>query len=108
MRQLPKLSVTKAIEEEFSRCFTALWTKLGRPVQIGLAISGGVDSMALAGLCSQFRSDQDVQPQFTAFVIDHDIRQDSAGEAVTTAQELQRLSTDFDTAGSGNLKADVL
>jgi len=103
MLRVATLSVTNAIEAEFSRCFTVLWTKLDRPLQIGLAISGGVDSMALAGLCNQYKSVQNGQPQFTAFVIDHDIRQNSAAEAAATAQELQRLGNSPNVTGSGSL-----
>jgi hypothetical protein len=61
----------------------------------GLAISGGVDSMALATLCSGLRelSQQGKQAlSFTAFIVDHGLRPGSRDEAVQVAGFLDQLS----------------
>ncbi|TVY15341.1 putative tRNA(Ile)-lysidine synthase, partial [Lachnellula arida] len=74
----------------------------------GLAISGGVDSMALAALCSQMHSsfsnttnslnlenhvstlDFLRQVNFRAFVVDHGVRSGSAAEAQAVAKVLEK------------------
>ncbi|KAK1146079.1 hypothetical protein N8T08_003727 [Aspergillus melleus] len=62
------------------------------PRRIGLAVSGGTDSMALAYLCRQwektYRSD-DVA--VTAFVVDHKARAESTREAATVTGWLTEL-----------------
>jgi hypothetical protein len=60
----------------------------------GLAISGGVDSMALATLCSGLRepSHKGEAPSFTAFIVDHGLRPGSRDEAVQVANFLDQLS----------------
>lgn len=52
----------------------------------GLAISGGVDSMALAALCSRLDD-----CSFHAFVVDHGARQGSEKEAEAVKREVTRL-----------------
>lgn len=61
----------------------------------GLAISGGVDSMALASLCSQLQSEPNnpVRPRFRAFVVDHGVRATSKDEAASVAKILESRST---------------
>ncbi|GAB7352426.1 hypothetical protein MBLNU459_g2845t1 [Dothideomycetes sp. NU459] len=59
--------------------------------RLGLAISGGVDSMALASLCSNTRASGDLAPSFTAFVVDHRLRKDSHEEAHEVAKTLESL-----------------
>ncbi|TIA60156.1 hypothetical protein D6C77_04332 [Aureobasidium pullulans] len=56
---------------------------------LGLAISGGVDSMALASLCSKVQGFD--MPPVTAFIVDHCLRYGSAAEAISVASNLQRL-----------------
>ena len=51
-----------------------------------LAISGGVDSMALAYLCAKIQK----QP-FWAVVVDHRMREGSAAEAASVVEELKRI-----------------
>ncbi|TIA38836.1 hypothetical protein D6C79_07774 [Aureobasidium pullulans] len=58
-------------------------------IRLGLAISGGVDSMALASLCSKVQGFN--MPPVTAFIVDHCLRYGSAAEAISVASNLQRL-----------------
>ncbi|KAI2863160.1 hypothetical protein CBS12448_4176 [Aspergillus niger] len=55
------------------------------PRRLGLAISGGADSMALAYLCKQWERTQtqtsDEKVSVTAFVVDHKAREESTREA---------------------------
>ncbi|KAK8094724.1 hypothetical protein PG997_001409 [Apiospora hydei] len=65
---------------------------------VGMAISGGVDSMALAYLCSKVRErdpsfmvcDNPVG-SFRGFVVDHGLRQESAQEAEQVCQALRQM-----------------
>ncbi|KAK7977336.1 hypothetical protein PG996_003401 [Apiospora saccharicola] len=65
---------------------------------VGMAISGGVDSMALAYLCSKVREadplfmicDNPVA-SFRCFVVDHGLRQESAQEAYQVCKALRRM-----------------
>lgn len=73
--------------------------------EAGLAISGGVDSMALASICSEVtRRDSTVTRRllrsddfstsriaFTAFIVDHKLRDNSSEEAHSVSEELSRL-----------------
>ncbi|KAH6656832.1 hypothetical protein BKA67DRAFT_532079 [Truncatella angustata] len=71
--------------------------------QVALAISGGVDSMALAYLCSQIRRfDPDIKitdnpcSGFRAFVVDHMLRGGSTAEAKNVAAALNDLHVPCD------------
>jgi tRNA(Ile)-lysidine synthase len=57
----------------------------------GLAISGGVDSMALATLCSMLLHDKSraTKLRFKAFVVDHGVREGSNEEATAVSIELE-------------------
>ncbi|CAK7244245.1 MAG: hypothetical protein STHCBS139747_005781 [Sporothrix thermara] len=66
--------------------------------RVGLAISGGVDSMALAFLCAEARKVQPLLPisdaptsGFTAIVVDHGLRTGSDTEAAAVAKALTRM-----------------
>ncbi|KAL5364103.1 hypothetical protein BJX96DRAFT_129165 [Aspergillus floccosus] len=64
------------------------------PRRLGLAVSGGADSMALAHLCKQWEQAQrntDDDLRVTAFVVDHKAREESSREARTVAQYLQDI-----------------
>ncbi|KAL4802289.1 PP-loop family-domain-containing protein [Aspergillus unguis] len=71
------------------------------PRRLGLAVSGGADSMALAYLCRQWEIHQNNKSQssdghqnesrVTAFVVDHKARQESTQEANTVAGWLREL-----------------
>jgi len=68
----------------------------------GIAVSGGVDSMALALLCSTLKEKaQETQqapdgglghvPRYRAFIVDHRARKGSDEEAKTVRRRLRRL-----------------
>ncbi|KAI0394581.1 adenine nucleotide alpha hydrolases-like protein [Xylariaceae sp. FL0594] len=67
--------------------------------RVGLAVSGGVDSMALAYLCTRLRSYNPYQfriadnpvHDFYGLVINHGVRQGSKQEAVAVLQALRKL-----------------
>lgn len=63
-----------------------------QPTKIGVCVSGGPDSMALASLFQQLKG-RDMGPRLhlTALVIDHRHRRDSQREAATVAGWLQDL-----------------
>ncbi|KAL4968797.1 tRNA lysidine(34) synthetase [Aspergillus stella-maris] len=73
------------------------------PRKLGLAVSGGADSMALAYLCRQWElqirenasngadADADADVSVTAFVVDHKARAESTLEANTVAGYLRDL-----------------
>jgi len=66
----------------------------GGDSRIGIAVSGGVDSMALAYLCSQLRdtqstSQETTHPRLRAFIVDHRVREGSAVEARAVAKKLR-------------------
>ncbi|KAM5429964.1 putative tRNA(Ile)-lysidine synthetase [Microsporum canis] len=82
---------------EFYRALTGLWATWERgkhvPLQrIGLAVSGGSDSMALAYLCSRL-----VSPDFIpgldlkAYIVDHKFRPESSREAHLVADRIEKL-----------------
>lgn len=55
----------------------------------GFAISGGVDSMALAYLYSRMRKANELLPKAHGFIVDHKARPESAEEAQWVAEELR-------------------
>lgn len=55
----------------------------------GFAISGGVDSMALAALYSQAQSINQFLPKAHGFIVDHKVRPESTEEAEWVAQQLR-------------------
>lgn len=59
----------------------------------GLAISGGVDSMALAYLCAKLQKSK--QMSFRAFIVDHGARDGSAKEAKSVFEALEKLGLRF-------------
>ncbi|KAK5635008.1 hypothetical protein RRF57_010720 [Xylaria bambusicola] len=93
--------------------FPNLGGNIGRDV--GIAVSGGVDSMALAYLCSRLRShdlyfrlaDNPVT-NFRAIVLDHRIREGSSEEAESVARAVRKIGISCDTFSISWLKAGVL
>lgn len=57
----------------------------------GIAVSGGVDSMALAYLCKQIQEQDENRPCFTAFVVDHRARPESTAESLKVVEMIGRL-----------------
>lgn len=55
----------------------------------GLAISGGVDSMALASLYSSLRRTSPLSPLPFGFIVDHKARPESTEEAHWVAEQLR-------------------
>ncbi|KAJ5098451.1 hypothetical protein N7532_005452 [Penicillium argentinense] len=65
------------------------------PHRVGLAVSGGADSMCLAYLCRQLeRSGTHGSLSVTAFVVDHRAREESKREAQTVAGWLRNLGVE--------------
>jgi tRNA(Ile)-lysidine synthase len=58
-------------------------------MRLGLAISGGVDSMALASLYARAKKTNKFLPQAHGFIVDHKARPDSTEEANWVAEQLR-------------------
>ncbi|CCX29782.1 Similar to Probable tRNA(Ile)-lysidine synthase; acc. no. Q10441 [Pyronema omphalodes CBS 100304] len=71
--------------EEFRSRFFALWRYF--PPRIGIAVSGGVDSMALAHLTKTLASEERMAVH--CFIVDHGARPGSAREAAKVAAILE-------------------
>ncbi|OJI96082.1 hypothetical protein ASPVEDRAFT_181435 [Aspergillus versicolor CBS 583.65] len=96
---------------QFTDALSRTWLESGRfrpgttsavPRRLGLAVSGGADSMALAYLCRQWERQKQAQARgvnnndrdearVTAFVVDHKAREESTQEANTVATWLRKL-----------------
>ncbi|RAK79862.1 tRNA lysidine(34) synthetase [Aspergillus fijiensis CBS 313.89] len=61
------------------------------PSRLGLAISGGADSMALAYLCREWEKSTP-EVTVTAFIVDHRAREESSREAATVASWLADMN----------------
>ncbi len=61
----------------------------------GIAVSGGVDSMALATLCVELKKSQryTYKPNFHAFIVNHKSRLGSGKEAKLVARRLYEIGT---------------
>ncbi|KAF2496279.1 hypothetical protein BU16DRAFT_617745 [Lophium mytilinum] len=78
--------------EEFWESFVAIWPyarKTDAP-RIALAVSGGVDSMALASLCNSAAKQYDMFPECVGLIIDHKSREGSTEEALWVAEQLRK------------------
>ncbi|KKY16265.1 putative pp-loop family protein [Diplodia seriata] len=81
---------------EFRESLASIWLPRVRvrSPRLGLAVSGGVDSMALATLCADLSgevSDDDDADVFTAFIVDHQLRSGSSEEAWEVREKLYKL-----------------
>lgn len=67
-------------------------TVVGEAGHVGLAVSGGSDSMGLLVLFAQWLAGrQDRPPRATVLTVDHGLRAESAGEARLVAAQAERL-----------------
>ncbi|KAI9893795.1 MAG: hypothetical protein M1814_006012 [Vezdaea aestivalis] len=66
-------------------------TKPSNSPASGIAVSGGVDSMALAKFCSIISSQKNDFPSFKAYVVDHKARKESSEEAQEVLLYLKAL-----------------
>ncbi|KAG5300886.1 PP-loop family protein [Histoplasma ohiense] len=87
--------------KEFCEAVTHLWgiwrgaSTPSLPSRIGLAVSGGADSMALAFLCRQLISERLIPDlQVKPFIVDHLAREGSTDEAHKVAGWLRELGFD--------------
>ncbi|KAF8438725.1 hypothetical protein BGX38DRAFT_1273661 [Terfezia claveryi] len=71
--------------EEFTHLLCKICPDQRLPSRLGLAISGGVDSMALAHLTSQLLTAPDPAPTVHAFIVDHLTRPASTSDAHSAA-----------------------
>ncbi|KAF2860994.1 hypothetical protein K470DRAFT_231357 [Piedraia hortae CBS 480.64] len=71
------------IEQQFQSLISPKWHR-----SIALAISGGVDSMALASLCSTYNQ---LNRPLLAYIVDHQLRPGSGHEAQIVSDELSRM-----------------
>ncbi|EXJ74789.1 uncharacterized protein A1O5_01484 [Cladophialophora psammophila CBS 110553] len=87
----------------FLGSFTEIWEKQGlerdlrRPVPIGVCVSGGPDSMALAYLLNQISAvpgKHNIAVQPFAFIVNHNARKESTGEANYVQSQLCRLGVE--------------
>ncbi|WPH04450.1 Hypothetical protein R9X50_00734100 [Acrodontium crateriforme] len=83
-------SALKNLINKFEDSLIRLWNTDSRN-RLGLAISGGVDSMALASLCGTLANKKAGGPTFTGFIVDHGLRDESKQEAQSVVTELQKL-----------------
>ncbi|KAG9301325.1 hypothetical protein G9A89_004077 [Geosiphon pyriformis] len=74
---------------EFSRIMTTLKTFPTNIKRVGLAVSGGVDSMALSYLLQDWTKHNGIK--LHAFTIDHQLREESAEEARSVAETMKNL-----------------
>ncbi|OCK90667.1 uncharacterized protein K441DRAFT_238483 [Cenococcum geophilum 1.58] len=76
--------------EEFWEALGSIWpsTKNVKSQRFGLAVSGGVDSMALASLCANTSHILGDFPKCVALIVDHKSRPESTEEALWVAQQL--------------------
>ncbi|KAI9841687.1 MAG: hypothetical protein M1830_007844 [Pleopsidium flavum] len=89
---------------EFDAALSSVWQRpkgVGAPriPKLALAVSGGVDSMALVVLCRRMNRDfhnSKVKPR--AFVVDHAARSGSDVEATQVARNIAKLGTVAPTA----------
>lgn len=78
-------------QRRFERLVTSIWQNNGHGSKLGLAVSGGVDSMALASLCSKIKGTRETRPSFAALIVDHGVRKGSTDEAQRVAHMLEDI-----------------
>lgn len=94
VRAIPPDLFLSSFQNAWAESRTASWPGTKRssfPRRVGLAVSGGADSMALAYLCRKVESSRLLLRDglaITAFVVDHKAREESSREARTVAKWL--------------------
>ncbi|KAK6531093.1 hypothetical protein TWF281_007918 [Arthrobotrys megalospora] len=75
------------------QAYTSRHKTLEIPKHIGIAVSGGIDSMALAHLAHQLSSFKNdfSQTEFRAMIVDHGLRQESTQEAESVRKSMKAL-----------------
>jgi tRNA(Ile)-lysidine synthase len=68
----------------------ALFAPLAEFGTIGLAVSGGADSLALMVLARRFAATTALPPRFIVYSVDHGLRPEAAGEAAFVAAEAEK------------------
>ncbi|CAI2166433.1 1617_t:CDS:2 [Funneliformis geosporum] len=84
---IPILSIS---EKEFARIMSRFNLKYKE--RLGVAVSGGADSMALCYLLNQYCKIS--EHQITAFIIDHRLRRESTNESFQVSNTLSKLEID--------------
>ena len=85
----PNLSIDLAsLEQDFQHTLEDLGLKPTSRIVIG--VSGGTDSMALAGLCANWSDD--AKNNSIAIIIDHGLRAESGTQATLSQIELEKLN----------------
>ncbi|CRG83958.1 putative tRNA(Ile)-lysidine synthase [Talaromyces islandicus] len=95
LKPKPSQSITV---QQFYQSLDAAWRGKVRyprprvPLRIGIAVSGGADSMALAVLCRHLQlAKPELELDFKAFIVDHKARKESSEEAVKVSGWLKRF-----------------
>ncbi|KAF2152284.1 hypothetical protein K461DRAFT_293960 [Myriangium duriaei CBS 260.36] len=90
-----KKALSKGVDQKtFNTLLHSAWKTSDSKVRLGIALSGGQDSMALAALCEGYRKAHP-QVSFSAFIVDHDVRPESQAEAQRT-RNIVRTKTGID------------
>ncbi|KXT12003.1 hypothetical protein AC579_4655 [Pseudocercospora musae] len=112
-----KAAALKALRADVYKYITSLTSNGGGrfgPPRLGLAISGGVDSMALATICASYwhgvERDYKNDVDLFGYIVDHGYRPESSEEAGEVARELTRIGITprvlkLDWSSYGDLKS---
>lgn len=73
----------------------ALFAPIAGEAIIGLAVSGGPDSLALMLLAQRWAADTDNAPRLIVYSLDHGLRPEAGDEVAMVAAEAGRLGLDF-------------
>ncbi|KQT47083.1 hypothetical protein ASG47_10860 [Devosia sp. Leaf420] len=74
---------------------TSLFSPLASEAGVGLAVSGGPDSLALMLLVKRWADMLATPPKLVVYSLDHGLRPEAADEVVMVGEEAQRLGLNF-------------